>query len=159
MRQIRAFSCTAIKAFFTASLPSSPLQGRILPEESLVHISALVISEAVRVDSRRVADIIGELGETAAQNVIGLALEQLAGALVAVQEALEREDLVQAATQSDRLSRLSWQIGLLSLAGVAMDLSSMAERGDLPAVGAIGARLARVGNQSLTAIWDRTALS
>ncbi|WP_240768985.1 hypothetical protein [Paracoccus liaowanqingii] len=125
----------------------------------MVHISALVISEAVRVDSRRVSDIVVELGETAAQNVIGLALEQLAGTLVAVQEALEREDLTQAATQSDRLSRLAWQIGLLSLAGVAMDLGSMAERGDLPAVAAIGARLARVGNQSLTEIWDRTALA
>ena len=57
------------------------------------------------------------------------------------------------------MSRLAWQIGLLSLAGVAMDLGSTAERGDVPALAAIRARLLRVGNRSLTAIWDRTALA
>ena len=72
----------------------------------MAQISALAISEAVRVDSRRVAEIVAELGETSAQHVIGLALEQLAAALTAVR-----------------------------------------------------ARLLRVGNRSLTAIWDRTALA
>lgn len=125
----------------------------------MADISALIISESIRVDRRRVSDIIVELGETAAQNVIGMALEQLAETLVTVQEALARGDLAQAAAQAERLSRLAWQIGLLSLAGVAMDLGSTAERGDLTAVAAIGARLTRVGNRSLTAIWDRTALA
>ncbi len=40
-----------------------------------------------------------------------------------------------------------------------MDLGSTAERGDVPALAAIRARLLRVGNRSLTAIWDRTALA
>ena len=50
----------------------------------MAQISALAISEAVRVDSRRVAEIVAELGETSAQHVIGLALEQLAAALTAI---------------------------------------------------------------------------
>lgn len=125
----------------------------------MAQISALAISEAVRVDSRRVAEIVAELGETSAQHVIGLALEQLAAALTAVDGALDDADLAQAATHAERMSRLAWQIGLLSLAGVAMDLGSTAERGDVPALAAIRARLLRVGNRSLTAIWDRTALA
>lgn len=125
----------------------------------MAQISALAVSEAVRVDSRRVAEIIAELGETAAQNVVGLALEQLAAALTAVDAALGAGNLAQAIADAERISRLAWQIGLLSLAGVAMDLGSTAERGDNPALAAIRARLMRVGNRSLTAIWDRTALA
>ncbi|MFN3526591.1 MAG: hypothetical protein ACK4YU_10910 [Paracoccus sp. (in: a-proteobacteria)] len=103
-------------------------------------------------------DIISELGETAAQNVIGLALEQLAGALTETDSAIRSGDLGAAVADCERMSRLAWQIGLLSLAGVAMDLGSCAERGDAVALAAVHARLMRVGNRSLTAIWDRTAL-
>ncbi|WCR10744.1 hypothetical protein JHW45_17205 [Paracoccus stylophorae] len=121
----------------------------------MAQITSLAITEPVRVDARRVGDIVGELGETAAQNVIGLALEQLAVALTATDAALEAGDLALAVGHADRLSRLAWQIGLLSLAGVAMDLGALAERGQAPALSAVRARLLRVGNRSLTAIWDR----
>lgn len=125
----------------------------------MAQISALAISEGVRVDGRRVAEIMAELGETAAQHVIGLALEQLASALTATDQALAQGELAAALTHAERMSRLAWQIGLVSLAGVAMDLGSIIERGDAPALAAIRARLMRVGNRSLTAIWDRTALA
>lgn len=121
----------------------------------MAQITALAVSEPVRVDARRVGDIVSELGESAAHNVIGLALEQLAGALTATDEALEAGDLAQAMEHADRLSRLAWQIGLLSLAGVAMDLGACAERREPGALAAVRARLMRVGNLSLTAIWDR----
>ncbi|MCZ0960012.1 hypothetical protein [Paracoccus benzoatiresistens] len=124
----------------------------------MAQIMALAVSEPVRVDSRRVGDIVTELGETAAQNVIGLALEQLAGALTATDKAIRGNDLPEAGRQCDLLARLAWQIGLLSLAGVAMDLGGCADKRDLVALGAIHARLMRVGNRSLTAIWDRTGL-
>lgn len=125
----------------------------------MAQIKALAMSEPVRVDARRVGDIVNELGESAAQNVIGLALEQLATALTAADTALEAGDLAQAVAHADRLSRLAWQIGLLSLAGVAMDLGSCAERRDMGALAAVRARLMRVGNRSLTAIWDRGGIS
>lgn len=124
----------------------------------MAKITALAVSEPVRVDSRRVGDIVTELGETAAQTVIGLALEQLAGALTAADRAIGAEDLAEAARQCDMLAQLAWQIGLLSLAGVAMDLGGCVEKRDPVALGAIHARLMRVGNRSLTAIWDRAEL-
>ncbi|WP_372803034.1 hypothetical protein [Paracoccus seriniphilus] len=121
----------------------------------MAQIVPLTMSEPVQIDARRVRDIVSELGESAAQNVIGIALEQLAVALQATDAALTAQDMAQAVAQADRLSRLAWQIGLLSLAGVAMDLGSCIERGDLAALSAVQARLMRVGNRSLTAIWDR----
>lgn len=121
----------------------------------MAQITALAVSEPVRVDGQRVGDIINEMGENAAQHVIGLALEQLAAALTAVDQALGENDRAAAAGHADRMARLAWQIGLLSLAGVAMDLGSCIERGDEPAIAAIRARMLRVGNRSLTEIWDR----
>ncbi|WP_295045798.1 hypothetical protein [uncultured Paracoccus sp.] len=121
----------------------------------MAQITALAVSEPVRVDSRRLGDIVTELGETAAQNVIGLALEQLAAALTGADKAVRAGDLSEAARQCDLLARLAWQIGLLSLAGVAMDLGFCADRKEKVAIGAVHARLMRVGNRSLTAIWDR----
>ena len=122
----------------------------------MAQIMALAVSEPVRVDSRRLGDIVTELGETAAQNVIGLALEQLAAALTAADKAVCAGDLPEAGRQCDLLARLAWQIGLLSLASVAMDLGCCADKRDGVAIGAVHARLMRVGNRSLTAIWDRS---
>lgn len=120
----------------------------------MTRVRALAVDEAVRVDARRVGDIVNELGEVAATNVIGLAVEQLAEALVAVDRALAARDLPQAVRDADRLSRLAWQIGLVSLSGVAIDLGFCAERSDMSALEAVRARLMRVGNRSLTQIWD-----
>ncbi|WP_246587979.1 DNA repair protein RecO C-terminal domain-containing protein [Paracoccus bogoriensis] len=125
----------------------------------MAQVTTLAMWEQVRVDTRRVATIVNELGETSARNVIELALEQLATKLTAVDQALRQGDLAQAASDAERVARLAWQIGLLSLAGVAMDLGSCADRGDQVALAAVQARLMRVGNRSLTAIWDRTALA
>lgn len=125
----------------------------------MAQVTALAVSEPVRVDGRRVGEIVSELGEGPAQHVIGLALEQLAAALTAVEQALREDDRAGACAHAERMSRLAWQIGLLSLAGVAMDLGSCIERADEPAIAAIRARLMRVGNRSLTEIWDGPALN
>ncbi|SES78352.1 hypothetical protein [Paracoccus homiensis] len=124
----------------------------------MAQITALAVSEPVRVDARRVGDIVNELGESAAQNVIGLALEQLAQTLTTVDDALSQGDMAQGIAQADGLARLAWQVGLVSLAGVAMDLGHCLERNDMGAAAAVRARLMRIGNQSLTAIWDRSEL-
>lgn len=125
----------------------------------MAQITALAVSETVRVDARRLGDIVSELGETAAQGVIGLALEQLATMLTATDLALQQGDLPAAVAQADKLARLAWQIGLLSLAGVAMDLGGCAERRDLASLAAVRARLMRVGNRSLTEIWERAGIA
>ncbi|WP_282603343.1 hypothetical protein [Paracoccus sp. PARArs4] len=125
----------------------------------MAQISALALSEPVRVDGRRVADIVAQLGEGAAHRVIGLALEQLAATLTDADAALRAGRIADVVALSETISRLAWQIGLLSFAGVAMDLGAAAERGDAPALAAIHARLMRVGNRSLTAIWDRSAMA
>lgn len=118
------------------------------------NIASLAIDEAVRIDGRRVNEIVAELGSVAAENVIGMALEQLAKALERVREAAGRNETGQVAYHADRLSRLAWQLGLTSLAGVAVDVCSCIDNGDVTGTEATLARLLRVGTRSLTDIWN-----
>ncbi|RCW88304.1 hypothetical protein [Paracoccus lutimaris] len=120
----------------------------------MTKIAVLTVDEAVHIDLQRLEQIIRELGEATAAQVIGAALEQLALALTRTLAAAEKTDLVEVVTQAEQLARLAWQVGLVTLAGVAVDVGSCAERQDRSGLAATSARLRRIGNRSLTEIWD-----
>lgn len=120
----------------------------------MVKIARLAVEEQVTIDRRRLEGIVAELGEPTAAEIIGAALEQLALALSRVNEAAERGNLAAVTCEADRLSRLAWQIGLVTLAGVAIDVGRCAEAREAGALAATSARLQRIGNRSLTHIWD-----
>jgi len=120
----------------------------------MTEIAVLAVNETVRIDTRRLEQIVHELGETTAEQVIGAALEQLALALRRTLAAAVRDDPGAIAANADQLSRLAWQVGLVSLAGVAIDVGACAERRDLPALAATTRRLERIANRSLTELWD-----
>lgn len=114
----------------------------------------LAVQEPVRVDARRLSEIVDELGETAAHDVICVALEQLAQALSEARQAAMTGDMAELTARAEMLSRLAWQVGLTTLAGVAVDVAACAERRDGISLAATLARLMRTGNRSLTEIWD-----
>ncbi len=124
---------------------------------NMTKIAVLTVDETVRIELQRLEQIIQELGEATAAQVIGAALEQLALALtrtVAAGAAGAAGDLAGVVTHAEQLARLAWQVGLVSLAGVAVDVGSCAERQDRTALAATSARLHRIGNRSLTEIWE-----
>ena len=118
------------------------------------NLMVLAVQEPVRVDARRLSEIVDELGETAAHDVICVALEQLAQGLADARQAAMTDDMGALAARAEMLSRLAWQVGLTSLAGVAVDVAACAERRDGIGLAATLARLMRIGNRSLTEIWD-----
>ena len=118
------------------------------------NLMVLAVKEPVHVDARRLSEIVDELGETAAQDVICVALEQLAQALADARQAAMAGDMATLTAGAEMLSRLAWQVGLTSLAGVAVDVAACAERRDGIGLSATLARLMRIGNRSLTEIWD-----
>lgn len=120
----------------------------------MVNLMVLTMQEPVHVDARRLAEIVDELGETAAHSVICVALEQLAQALSDARRAATTGNMAELSARSEMLSRLAWQVGLTSLAGVAVDVAACAERRDGIGLAATLARLMRIGNRSLTEIWD-----
>lgn len=117
-------------------------------------VARLRVEEPVNIDQRRVREIVSELGERAAHGLIGAALEQLALALDRTTAAAEQGDLAQVVAHADRLSRLAWQVGLVTLAGVAVDVGRCAEARDQPGLAATLSRLERIANRSLTEIWE-----
>ena len=120
----------------------------------MTKIAVLTVDETVRIELQRLEQIIQELGEATAAQVIGAALEQLALALTRTVAAGAAGDLAGVVTHAEQLARLAWQVVLVSLAGVAVDVGSCAERQDRTALAATSARLHRIGNRSLTEIWE-----
>lgn len=118
-------------------------------------IAFLAVEEVVNIDQRRVGEIVSELGQSAANTLLSAALEQLASSLRDTQRASALNDLGQVVGHADRLSRLAWQVGLVSLAGVAVDVGQCAERRDGAGLSATLARLERIATRSLTEIWDQ----
>ena len=118
------------------------------------NLKVLAVQEPVRIDARRLAEIVDELGEAAAQAIICAALEQMATALAATRDAALAGDTAELSERAEQLSRLAWQVGLPSLAGVAVDVMDCADRRDATGLAATLARMMRIGNRSLTEIWD-----
>lgn len=117
-------------------------------------IEKLRMDEPVRLDPDRLVILYAELGQLAAERLIAAAMEDIAVQMVAVQLAAQerRADVVMrgAAEMAD----LSLQVGMVLLAKVARDLEACAARRDRVSQAAVLARLLRIGERSLTAVWD-----
>ncbi|TXB70091.1 hypothetical protein FQV27_06515 [Paracoccus aurantiacus] len=120
----------------------------------MMKVASLGVDEPIRVDNGRVQDIVNELGETAAEGLIQMALEQMAIALGTLKDSARRMDDGAVVVQAERLSRLAWQVGLVSLAGVAVDVADCARRHESVALTATLARMDRIAARSLTEIWE-----
>lgn len=118
------------------------------------HVLKIRLNETVHVDQDRLGALYAELGEAAAEDVVCRAMEELA-------LRLSHCSRLHTAGQWDELRKcarsliaIADQIGMLVLARVAQDVIEALDARDVPAVAATLARLLRIGEQSLTAIWD-----
>jgi len=118
------------------------------------HVLKIRLSETVKVDQDRLGALYAQLGEAAAEDVVCRAMEELALRLSHCRRlhGAGQWDEMRKCTRS--LIAISDQIGMLVLARVAGDVIETLDNGDIPATGATLARLLRIGEQSLTAIWD-----
>ncbi|PYF09722.1 hypothetical protein C8J30_10793 [Rhodobacter viridis] len=117
-------------------------------------IEKLRMDEPVRLDPDRLVVLYAELGQLAAERLIAAAMEDLAVHLVAVQLAAkdQRVDLLDRA--SVEIARLSRQVGMMLLSRVALDLQACVRNDDRIGQAAVLARLVRLAERSLTAVWD-----
>lgn len=125
----------------------------------------LPLDERVHIDGAFLVEVMVQMGPVAARELITDALGAIAVELKAVAEAMATLDsgldrasaLAHAVLACDRLSRTAWEMGLVTLSGVAVDAGLCAEHGDLVALRAVEARLQRVGRGSLCAAWEEAA--
>lgn len=125
----------------------------------MANITVLVFEEKVRLDSDRLAELYVQLGEVGAQDVVCRAMEELAVRLTKVNEAFIGYKGRELRKGSKGLIGIAEQIGMQRLADVARDVCNCADENDPVALGATLARLLRIGDSSLTAVWDLQDLS
>lgn len=125
----------------------------------VTNITTLDFDEKVRLDPDRLAELYVQLGEAGAQDIVCRAMEELTVRLENITEAhltYKGRDLRKGAKG---LIGIAEQIGMQRLADVARDVCNCADENDPIALGATLARLLRIGNCSLTAVWDLQDLS
>ena len=110
-------------------------------------------------DSHQIETLCSDLGPYAAEDVICRAMEELAQRMRQLQE-MARKGADEELNKGLRtLAAIADQIGMRSLSRVAHDVAACNERGDRVARAACLARLSRMGEQSLTAMWELNEFS
>ena len=122
-------------------------------------VAKLRLAGEVEVDRDRLEQLYGQLGSNNADGVISRAMEELATRLTKVEAAHKAgqfEDLHKAAKS---MVAISEQIGLRTFSSVAKDVAGLARDDDGTALAACVARLMRIGENSLLAVWDMQGAS
>ena len=119
----------------------------------------LMQNEVVRFDLDRLEDLYDQLGERGAENVVCRALEELAVRLSHTERCYRERRTDDMRKSARSLIAIAEQIGMGMLAQVARDVTDCIDAGDAVALGAVLARLLRIGERSLSEVWELQDLS
>lgn len=122
-------------------------------------VANMKIDEAVIFEPRRLADLYRRLGEIGAENVLCDAMEELTIQLVRIEKLACRGRVTEVREIAEKIAPVAGRIGLQGLERVARDVSHCASNGDTAGFAATVARLERMGDKSLSAIWDPQGMS
>lgn len=125
----------------------------------MAEMSALRHEEGVRLDPDRLMALYEDLGEAGAENVVSRAMEELSHRLAEMQRQYRDVEIDRFCRNARSLSRVAGQVGMVSLARVAQDVADCAASGERVALAATWARLQRLSDQSLVAVWDLQDIS
>ena len=117
----------------------------------VMHIKPM---ENVSVDQDRLGALFSQLGEANAEDVVCRALEELAVRLSHCEGLYHAGDWSDLRKNARSLIAIAEQVGMLALSDVAKDVTRCIDCADTVAVAATVSRLIRVGERSLTAIWE-----
>ncbi len=123
------------------------------------NVITLEQKESVRLDPERLNGLCRQLGDSNALDVLCRTVEELAVRLSNCERHWRQRDWTGLRKCARSLIAISEQVGMTALARVAGDVAQTVDTGDAVATGATLARLIRVGERSLTAIWDQQDLS
>jgi len=110
--------------------------------------------ETVRLDPDRLEELYVQLGEAGAEDVVCRALEELAVRLSHTERCYREGREADLHKSARSLVAISEQIGMGTLARAASNVVACVDRGDPVALAATLARLLRIGERSLSEIWE-----
>lgn len=116
-------------------------------------------SETVRLDQSQLDVLYQSLGPVGADKVVNHALEDLAVTLTRAGEQYRAGEIEALRLTVRALVAVAQQVGMTVLARVGRDVLDLSRTYDAPAFAATMARLERVGEASLVAVWDLQDLS
>lgn len=122
-------------------------------------IITLEHKESVRLDADQLSRLYRQLGDKNALDVLCRTVEELAVRLSNCERYWRQREWADLRKCAKSLVAISEQIGMTALARVAGDVAHTVDAGDAVAAGATLGRLIRVGERSLTAVWDQQDLS
>ncbi|MBW6416472.1 hypothetical protein J5Y17_02005 [Celeribacter sp. PS-C1] len=109
---------------------------------------------SVNVDRDRLDQLYDQLGTSGADGVVSRAMEELAVRLSKVESSYKRGEFEEMQRAARSMIAISEQIGMVTFAQVAEDVKTLALTEDSTALAACVARLMRIGENSLLAVWD-----
>lgn len=118
-------------------------------------VSDLKLAEAVCLNTERLEDICNALGYSGGETAICAAMEDLAAMLQEATVLWRAAEPGALRTTARQIADVADRIGMVGLSGVAGDVATLCGGADDPALAATVARMRRLGEQSLLAIWDR----
>ena len=117
-------------------------------------VSQLVQEEPASLDHEQLAGLYAQLGAIGAEDVIRRAMEELALRLSHLERQYRQNELTDVRKGARSLVAIATQIGMQRLTSVSEDVCVAIDQGDQVAVAATLARLLRVGERSLLAVWE-----
>lgn len=122
-------------------------------------VSILNTQETVAVDSDRLNELYVQLGAAGAEDMVGRAMEELAVRLSHTERLYRQRKPADLLRSLSALMVIAEQVGMPGLLQVAVNVRDCVDAGDDVALAATLARLLRVGERSLLAIWDMQDLT
>lgn len=116
----------------------------------MTNLVTLRPKERVQQNVEPIATIYRNLGTSSAEGVVTRALGELALAMSGLADQVRSHQMSDLAQQFRRLARMAENLGMVSLAMVASDLTICLQRGDATAFAAVWARLLRIAECSLS---------
>ncbi len=116
-------------------------------------------NESVRLDPEKLTDLYAQLGQAGAEDVVCRAIEELAVRLSHCERLWRQNDLENLRKSARSLIAISDQVGMDAMARIAGDVTAAIDGEDQVATAATLFRLLRVGERSLTAVWEQQDLS
>ncbi|WP_246035915.1 hypothetical protein [Aliishimia ponticola] len=120
----------------------------------MTSIRQLIQDEPASLDHDQLGALYTQLGALGAEDVVRRAMEELALRLSHAERQYRQNDLAELRKGVRSLVAIAEQIGMQKVALVAADVRKTIDQNDDVAIAATLARLLRVGERSLTAIWD-----
>ncbi|SNR33147.1 hypothetical protein [Puniceibacterium sediminis] len=122
-------------------------------------VMVLAPKESARLDPDRLDALYSQLGPNAAEEVVCRAMEELAVRLGHIDQLFRKGSWEDMRKNTRALMAIAEQIGMMGLARVGGHVIDCIDDADGIALAATLSRLARLGEGSLTAIWDLQDLS